>query len=326
MNPMWPARFIHIDKNHIEERILSCYSRLSNNKKDLQETRQNLENLKQNKPLDQNMSGLVDFIIDALNNKDDFYERKVCVYLELAFYHHLNRDHPDIVKKVLKRGAEDYLQFLQNFKPKEKIIEGLAWKQTFRKNDSRTICYKEYEQDRRYYKVTYKVKDFLVDSNWLVAVFCCFGCNDQGLLYKIINQYQWPKSSESVDRPFLIQMLYLKNTEIAKEQMANYHKGYSVDIPPERREIMQGIVENNPSIFMDGIRKIHTRFTTMWTMSRFSKRGFSDHNKIVDDLINYRWGFSEWAIIGLHLARMNDLKLNYNDIPELFIPKYLYAE
>jgi hypothetical protein len=87
---------------------------------------------------------------------------------------------------------------------------------------------------------------------------------------------------------------------------------------------VQGIAENDPSIFMAGIKKINARYTTMWKTSRYEKKGYNHLQQIINDLVCYRWVLSEWAVIGLHLAKINSLNMEYNNIPDTFIPKYLY--
>jgi hypothetical protein len=100
---MWPTKFIQIDKKYIEEKILSCYSYLSRNKYHLQKIKHNLESLKDKKTLDQNTKGLIDFVLAACDNQNEFHEREVHIYLELAFYHHLNQDRPDIINPFLEK-------------------------------------------------------------------------------------------------------------------------------------------------------------------------------------------------------------------------------
>jgi hypothetical protein len=83
--------------------------------------------------------------------------------------------------------------------------------------DPRIIQLKEYERDKRYYKVTYREKEELSYTSWLAAVFCCFGCYDLKLADEIFSQYQWPPNTEFASKPCLIQGLYCKDKIEAKK-------------------------------------------------------------------------------------------------------------
>jgi hypothetical protein len=111
-------------------------------------------------------------------------------------------------------------------------------------------------------------------------------------------------------------LLYLAQgkTEEAAALLAKIPRGYAADPPPERLELLDGLVNRDPRALESGMRLTTTKFKGKWNFKKheewYAKRNRSwEHElpRLKNELVGMGWHFARFAVAALSMAHVQGL-------------------